>query len=221
GAKIDKPTLHDNLDYLKQGLIDNLPETNFNYELQAAGTIPDHCNKVATGQVFSDVNYSPVDFDVFNVRYDDCGDPWVFCHHKQSPITIDSMARQFGKLPIQMRQWIRHVIDVPAPAGWAFEFDGTITFLDPKDDMTPVIIHETGHSLDLSGAYVDKPLSFSDKYFSELAQDSHVPDSYSSTNAIENVAQNTVVAVFNENYPGGFGAVEPEYLSVSHQYFTL
>lgn len=71
GAKLDKPTLHDNLDYLKQGLIDNLPETKFNYELQAAGTIPEGCNKVATGQVINTVNYNPADFDIFNVHYDD------------------------------------------------------------------------------------------------------------------------------------------------------
>ncbi|KAK7193717.1 hypothetical protein DPSP01_000274 [Paraphaeosphaeria sporulosa] len=221
GAKLDKPTLHDNLDYLKQGIIDNLPETNFNYELQAAGTIPDDCNKVATGQVYNTVNYNPADFDIFNVHYDDCGDPWVFCHHKQSPITIDSMARQFGKLPVQMRQWIRHVVDVPSDGGWAFEFDGTVTFLDPKDDMMPVIVHETGHSLDLSGAYADKPMSSSDRWWDNYNQDSNVPDTYASTNAIEDVAQNTVVAVFNENYPGGFGAIEPDYEKISHQYYTL
>ena len=131
------------------------------------------------------------------------------------------MAKQFGQVPIQMRQWVRHVIDVPAESGWAFEFDGSVTFLNPQDDMLPVIIHETGHSLDLSGAYVDKPMSSSDKWFSELAQDSKVPDSYASTNSIEDVAQNTVVAVFNENYPGGFAAVQPDYLSISHQYYTL
>lgn len=74
GAKLDKPTLHDNLDYLKQGLIDNLPETNFRADLQAAGTIPDHCNKIATGQIVNSVNYNPADFDVFNVHYDDVSD---------------------------------------------------------------------------------------------------------------------------------------------------
>ena len=71
GAKLNKPTLHDNLDYLKQGLIEHLPETNFRYELQAVGTIPDNCNKVATGQIYDTVNYNPADFDVFNVYYDD------------------------------------------------------------------------------------------------------------------------------------------------------
>jgi len=35
------------------------------------------------------------------------------------------MGLQFGKLPIQMREWVRHVIDVPGASGWAFEWDGT------------------------------------------------------------------------------------------------
>lgn len=132
------------------------------------------------------------------------------------------MARQFSKLPIQMRQWVRHVVDVPSSSGgWAFELDGTITFVDPKDDMLPVIIHETGHSLDLSGAYVDKPLSSSDKWFAELDLSAKVPDAYASTNSIEDVAQNTVISVFNENVPGGFGGLEPDYESINHQYYTL
>lgn len=47
GAHIDKPLLFsDGLDSLKQGIMDNLPETPFTYELQAPGTIPTGCNNV-------------------------------------------------------------------------------------------------------------------------------------------------------------------------------
>ena len=48
-----------------------------------------------------------------------------------------------------------------------------------------------------------------------------MPDSYASTNSVEDVAQNTVVAVFNENVEGGFAGIEPGYESVNHQYYTL
>lgn len=75
GAKLDKPTLHDNLDYLKQGIIDHLPETHFTHELQAPGTIPSGCNDIATGKVINTVNYHPVDFDIFTVHYNDVGIP--------------------------------------------------------------------------------------------------------------------------------------------------
>lgn len=131
------------------------------------------------------------------------------------------MARQFGKVPIQMRQWVRHVIDVPDDAGWAFEYDGTVTFLKPGDDSLSVILHETGHSLDLSGAYNEKPMSSSDKWWDNYGKDSKVPDDYAQTNAIEDVAQNTVVAVFNENVEGGFGTVEPGWEAIKNQYQTL
>jgi hypothetical protein len=150
-----------------------------------------------------------------------CGDAWVFCHHKNSPITIDSMAKQFGKVPIQMRQWVRHVVDVPAKAGWAFEYDGIITFVNPQDNMLPVILHETSHSLDLSGAYKQKPMSSSDVFWNAYNADSNTPDPYSQSNIIEDVAQNSVVAIFDSNVPGGFHGVEPKSAGIKHQYQTL
>lgn len=146
-----------------------------------------------------------------------CGDPWVFCHHRNSNASIDTMARQFGKMPIQMRQWVRHVVDLPDTARHAYEVNGIVTFFNPGENMMTVIVHETGHSLDLSGAYPDKSLSNSDRWWTEYDQDSHVPDPYSQSNAIEDVAQNTVVAVYDSNVPGGFPGVEPNWGGIQHQ----
>jgi len=87
--------------------------------------------------------------------------------------------------------------------------------------MLPVILHETGHSLDLSGAYADKPLSSSDNWWNNYDLDLNVPDNYAQSNAIEDVAQNTVIAVFNENVDGGFGSVEPNYSNIFHQFATV
>ena len=136
-----------------------------------------------------------------------------------------------------MREWVRHVIDVPGSAGSAFEYDGTLTFVRPHTSMINVMIHETGHSLDLNGAYADKSLSNSDNWYASQAthkkgkkltyrwnnydQDSDVPDPYSQTNAIEDVAQITVVSAFNLNVPGGIGTVEKNKQKIFHQYATL
>jgi len=87
-------------------------------------------------------------------------------------------------------------------------------------DMT-VFIHETGHSLDFLGAYDDKPLSTSANWLQNYAQDTNVPDPYAGTNQAENVAQNTVVACFNEVVPGGFGTVEKDWGKVFHQFATV
>ena len=92
---------------------------------------------------------------------------------------------------------------------------------DRIDGDLTVFIHETGHSLDLLGAYPDKPLSSSSNWLSHYAKDSHVPDPYSQTNQLEDLAQNTVVAAYNLNVAGGFGAVEPKWREVYNQFHTI
>jgi len=87
--------------------------------------------------------------------------------------------------------------------------------------MIPVIIHEVGHSLDLSGAYISKPISSSANFWNNYNQDSNVPDNYAQTNMIENVAQNTVVSMYNEHVPGQFGGLEPSWGNIFHQYATM
>ncbi|KAH8891452.1 putative conidiation-specific protein, partial [Thozetella sp. PMI_491] len=221
GSRLTKPALANNLDYLEEGLVKNLPLTPYTVNKWDPGYIPSECKHIASGEVYSSVKYDPADFEIYDVHYSDCGDPWVFCHHKDSNITLDSMASQFSRLPVQMREWVRHVVDVPSDNGWAFEWDGTITFIRPVDDMVTTIVHETGHSLDLSGAYADKSLSDSDNWWNNYDQDTHVPDPYAQSNMIEDVAQNTVVALYNENVPGGFGGIEPGWQSIFHQYATL
>ena len=87
-------------------------------------------------------------------------------------------------------------------------------------DLT-VFIHETSHSLDLLGAYADKPLSSSQNWINNYNQDSNVPDPYAQTNQVENVAQNSVVDAFNLNVPNGFASVEPKWQNIFHQYATI
>lgn len=92
---------------------------------------------------------------------------------------------------------------------------------DRVDRDLTLFIHETGHSLDLLGAYPDKPLSNSSTWLTRYANDSHVPDPYSQTNQIEDLAQNTVVAAYDLNVAGGFGAVEPNWREVYSQFRTI
>lgn len=66
---------------------------------------------------------------------------------------------RFGKLPVLTRQWVRHIIALPDPAGGhAYNWNGNIAMFNIIDNMD-VFVHESGHSLDLLGAYADKPLS--------------------------------------------------------------
>ena len=89
-------------------------------------------------------------------------------------------------------------------------------------DLT-VFIHETAHSLDLLGAYTGTNDSFSDSsiWLKNYARDSHVPDPYSQVNQWENLAQNTVVATYNLNVPGGFSGVESKWQGLRYQLSTI
>ncbi|KAJ3496057.1 hypothetical protein NLG97_g2944 [Lecanicillium saksenae] len=215
--KLNRPTVHDNLDYLKLGMNQWLPETTYTLSEWNNGYMPEECKNIVTGKADGGgTQYNPNDFQIFDVHYDDCGEPWQFCHHRSSNSSIDTVARLFGKLPIQMRQWIRHVIDVPSQQGHAFEWNGSVIFFAADNSIT-VFAHETAHSLDLNGAYADHALSYSDRWWNEYDQDWQVPDPYSNSNGIEDVAQCTVVSVFDVNVPGGFPSVEPNWGGIEHQ----
>ncbi|KAH7120032.1 hypothetical protein B0J11DRAFT_492204 [Dendryphion nanum] len=216
---LNKPALRPNFDDLRQGLLNALPSPeSFTYGQWSSGWIPEDCKFIA--ETWANVN--GIDFDVFEVWYDDCPDqPWTFCHHRQSTIDVVNMAFQFGRLPVQMREWVRHVITAPGGGGSAFEYDGSVTFIQPWDDMIPVIIHEVAHSLDRSGAYRTSPVSSSEGFWNAYNRDTHVPDNYARTNMIENVAQNTVIAMYNENVPGGISTREPNARAIQNQYFEM
>ncbi|KAL8750780.1 MAG: hypothetical protein Q9199_006851 [Rusavskia elegans] len=165
---------------------------------------------------------NPLDVETYNVHYDDCSTAWVFCRHKASPDPLINMIDLFGRLPVKTRQYVRHMIALPDPnGGHAYNWNGNIAMFNRIDGDLTVFIHESGHSLDLLGAYADKPLSASTNWLNNYNQDTNVPDPYAQTNQVENVAQNTVVDSFNLNVPGNFGGVEPGWQKIFHQYATV
>ncbi|KAL8745275.1 MAG: hypothetical protein Q9190_002581 [Brigantiaea leucoxantha] len=128
----------------------------------------------------------------------------------------------FGRLPVHTRQWVRHMIALPDPnGGHAYNSNGNIAMFNRINGDLTVFIHESGHSLDLLGAYADKPLSSSQNWLNNYNQDSNVPDPYAQTNQVENVAQNTVVDSYNLNVPNGFAGIEPNWGNIFHQFATV
>lgn len=228
-TKLNRPILRDNFGDLEKNLEVALPDIPHTATKWGPGWVPETLKTFIESDTCG-INYNNLeDFEIYDVKYDDAAQPWVFAHHKNSGITINSMARQFGKAPVQMRQWIRHCITVPEapdrPGGSAFQYDSSITFIRPVDDMLCVVLHEMAHSLDSVGAYRleggEKAMSSSERWWRAYDQDTHVPDNYASVNAVENVAQNTVVAVYDENVPGGFAGIESKWQGIFHQYSTL
>ncbi|KAL8650991.1 MAG: hypothetical protein Q9226_004916 [Calogaya cf. arnoldii] len=216
-AALDKPPLRPNLDYLEQGLLDNMHPTHSTWDIWGPGWIPEDCKAMT-----ENAGLNPFDVETYNVKYDDCDTAWVLCRHTSSPDPLINMIDLFGRLPVRTRQYVRHMIALPRPeGGYAYNWNGNIAMFNRINGDLTVFLHESAHSLDLLGAYPDKPLSSSDNWLNNYNQDSHVPDPYAQTNQVENVAQNTVVDAYNLNVPGDFAGVEPEWQKIFHQYATI
>ncbi|KAK8131100.1 hypothetical protein PG984_007538 [Apiospora sp. TS-2023a] len=218
-ARLSKPAVRKDFTGFEQLLVTNLPETQHNISVWTSGWIPSDCNGYASSH-----NVSAADFIIYQIQYTDCSDPWIMCYHKDSETSIESIAKQFGRIPIQMREWVKHVVTIPDKMGWAYEDKGNTIYMRPSEAMQTTMIHETAHAVDLNGGYGGSVLSGSSLWADNYAQDSHVPDDYSATDTVEDIAQSTVVAVLNVNVPGpdgGFATIEPNWRDVFHQYATI
>ncbi|KAL5043456.1 hypothetical protein BDW71DRAFT_188118 [Aspergillus fruticulosus] len=210
---LSKPALTDNLDYLLDGNVASLPSNGGPYWGKwEDGLMPADCKSIAEDQ-----GLNPTDFEVWDIFFDDCQDGWSFCRHKDSADSFETLVDTFGRVPVRMRSWVRHVLTIPGD-NWAFNSNGNICFSGTTSQNLDVALHETGHSLDLLGAYGDGALSSSQEWLDAYNADSNVPDNYARSNQVENVAQNTVVAVYDKNVPGGFPGVQGDYAKIQNQY---
>ncbi|KLU85095.1 hypothetical protein MAPG_04127 [Magnaporthiopsis poae ATCC 64411] len=172
---------------------------------------------------------SPNDFDVFYVRYADCGEPWVFCREKKSKASDKDLADSFGKMPVRSRSYVRHVIglagrpDIKFAGLWTGP--GSDIILVDKPDIK-VMVHELMHAVDHmamakhTGGTM-KPLSGTNLWRSEWAKDPKTVTPYASNGWSDNFAEVGVYALYDKTVPGGLGAIQPKFADVQHQIRTL
>ncbi|KAL4999355.1 hypothetical protein BDV10DRAFT_57806 [Aspergillus recurvatus] len=210
-AELDKPALTPNLDYLLEGNANSLPTVNSQIAVWASGYIPKDCQDLG-----SDEGYDASEFEVYEVTYDDCSDPWLFCRQKDVEVDITTAAETFSKLPVKIRDWVRQILLLPG-ADSAFAINGNVAFFGTTGSNIDVMIHESAHGLDGFAAFGES-FSSSDGFLAAYNADTHVPDNYARSSQAENVAQNTVVAVYDKNVPGGFPGVQEQYTAILNQY---
>jgi hypothetical protein len=211
-ANLDKPIISPpfpggGLASLGQGLLDNLAPTQSTSDVWGAGWIPADCKSLVQG-----AGFSPTDVIPFNIHYTDCSQTWTFCRHKDSPLSQTDIIDLFGRIPVRMRDYIRHYVFVPGNKSAGSSGDNTLMVGDV--DIT-VFVHEIGHSLD-SHAF-DPSYGVPSNY----NLDSAVTDDYAQSSQQENFAQETVVSVFDKVVPGGIGTIQPNWQAIFHQYATL
>ncbi|KAL5332412.1 hypothetical protein BJX70DRAFT_407634 [Aspergillus crustosus] len=209
--RLDKPALSSNLDYLLEGNEANLPTVASQISQWEAGSIPKDCKDLGEGE-----DLSAADFEVYDVTYDDCSDPWLICRHKDAEPAIADVADTFGRLPVKIRDWVRQVLVIPG-GNSAFAINGNVAFIGTTGTNIDVVIHEAAHGLDGLRAFGEN-ISTGQGFLDAYGADTHVPDDYAQSSQAENVAQNTVVAVYDVNVPGGFPGVQSEHTAIQNQY---
>jgi hypothetical protein len=200
---------------LDQGLLNHLAPTHSKYSNWGSGWIPADCKALAIQQ-----NLSPYDIIPFNIEYEDCpGQPWVFCRHKDAPISEITIIDQFGRLPVRMRQYIRHMLFIPGPSFGGSNGDNTLI---SGQGLITLFIHEIAANLG-SHAFPPQYLPFpsSQVWNDALNQDTAVLDAEAQLNPTESYLQAMVVALFDKVVFGGIGSVEPNWQAVYHQYETI
>ncbi|KAJ6258505.1 hypothetical protein Dda_6548 [Drechslerella dactyloides] len=154
--------------------------------------IPEGCK-----ERFTDSSVDPKDMEAYNVTYTQgCQEPWVFCRERTAQLSVESMASLFGRLPLHMRELVRHPIAVKDTSCSAFSYTDIGDILFKGDCSTPSVwIHETGHQMD-AALNLQNDESGSEQWMDAVSKDTCVPDDYANTNNIEDFAQVTVTALY-------------------------
>ncbi|KAF8428524.1 hypothetical protein EV426DRAFT_543398 [Tirmania nivea] len=214
-ALIDKPLISPPMPSLDQGLLNNLKPTHSTHSQWKWGWIPQDCKTMV-----QDEGFNPYDVEVFNIHYTDCPDVWIFCRHNKAPVSQIDMINIFGRMPVRMRQYVRHMLAVPGVISAGSSGDN-IVLKGTGPNLMTVFVHETAHSMDSHAIpATTAPFHDSPPWIEAVNQDSAISDSYAQTNQGENFAQETVIALFDKVVPGGIRSVQPNWRAIFHQYAT-
>ncbi|RYP73352.1 hypothetical protein DL770_007802 [Monosporascus sp. CRB-9-2] len=202
-----------------EGLLPHMPAQGAAVHFWEPGWIYESCKHEAEIR-----GLNPNDIEVFNVHYGDCGEPWIMCRHRAvtSP-TRDEMIDIFGRLPVNTRQYIRHVNVFPdlgnGAAGLFYNYN--IMFGNGYMDLY-VLIHESAHALDY-GARPDvgSPFSETSAWQNAYFSDSASPTPYGQTSWVEGYAEIGPLGFYDKHVPGGLGNIQPNKHQIQNQLNTF
>ncbi|KAI0835486.1 hypothetical protein F5Y06DRAFT_306235 [Hypoxylon sp. FL0890] len=208
---------------IEPDLLQHLNSTRNELLFFPTGMMPEYCMNVA-----KDNGYGPADIEAFNIFYSDCALPWTVCRLNHSKVDAYTMAEFFGKIPLSMREFIRHIIvlkpkDLQGAA--AASNDDNIEFSEDSWCLY-ILVHEISHSLDshvfIPG--VTQPdqdrLSDSQTWKDQFSQDSATVSEYARTLWTEDLAETGIIALYDIVVPGGADTLSKNSHDVYHQYST-
>ncbi|KAH8588179.1 hypothetical protein B0O99DRAFT_730931 [Bisporella sp. PMI_857] len=215
-AQLGKTPLFEDIPYrnkLSNSFWANLKPTQSHWDQWEWGWIPQSCYNEAVSN-----GYSPYDVEVFNVWYDDCEYQWVFCRHHNSVNSQIDMIDQFGRMPVHMREWVRHFQAYSVAGKGAYMYAADIV---TQSQATPQqTLHEIGHAVDFYRSGVSGGInarSETSEYRSAVNKDTCVPRPYSNTNVVEDYTDVTALSVYEIVTPGGLDTIGANWRCLENQ----
>ncbi|KAJ6543560.1 hypothetical protein DFH09DRAFT_1390735 [Mycena vulgaris] len=133
-----------------------------------------------------------------NVNFEDCGDPFTVCRCSDATMDMDTVLDRLGRVPVGLRRYMGVVVVLGGTEPHAYTLtNGDIHLFG--DCAMDTWVHEASHSFDFGTA---DPHSGTPDWAQAIADDSCVPDNYSLTNRIEDLAQMVVVKTYALLYDG-------------------
>lgn len=142
----------------------------------------------------------------------------VMCHHKDSKLSPDKVAKVMSRVPVNVRLFVRNLIIVPGEKLSARTMVGNVLVKGPTSNMLTALIHEVGHNMDAK-AY-EEHMAKSDEWHTNILKDSKCIDNYGCGSHSEDVAQAHVLAIYHSNVPGGLEKIKG-YMDVYNQWYTV
>ncbi|KAF9701408.1 hypothetical protein EKO04_001159 [Ascochyta lentis] len=163
--------------------------------------------------------YDVQDIEMFDVKYDDCHQPWVMCRHTNAPHTADSIAEAVSMIPVSMRQYIRHVIALPDARieGEEQTYNDFDTIVLKGKASIHTIIAMAAVSLGRYASMSGTDYWENEEWLQAFGNDNAVLNVASQTSQQANFAHMTVMALVDYQNPGTWGKAVPELNRVKHQ----
>jgi len=154
--------------------------------------VPAQCTAYATASGGSDSGgvYCAGTMTAINVTYPDCSEPWTFCRCDDAQNNFTTMVQQFGRVPVNLRDYVRYVISFNGGESAFSESNDMVLFGDESTEQgLTVLLHEAGHD-------IDQGETSGDDWTNAVNADSCATDAYGDTSLQEEFAQINVVSLY-------------------------
>ncbi|KAH7303265.1 hypothetical protein B0I35DRAFT_465732 [Stachybotrys elegans] len=217
-AREDQPVPDQDLDeifpdegniVLEQAGLGNLTVTPSNVRRWEAGLIPQACAEISQDRELVAGNCSFDRLEVYNVTYEDCRQPWIFCRCHDADDNFQQVIEDFGRIPVASRELVRHVVlsdDYVTPTsnssleGVSLYWVGDLVIYGLWSTVA-LFVHEIAHNLDWHVRPEGSEVSYAEtqEFIDVVENDTCVSDYYSKTSYSELYAQAAVMLAYEFN----------------------